>query len=46
VVQEAANDEEAPRPRRRRRTRQEMIEAANAENAGFTPDPAETPAAE
>jgi hypothetical protein len=46
VVQEAANDEEAPRPRRRRRTRQEMIEAANAENNGFTPDPAETPAAE
>ena len=46
VVQQAANDEEAPRPRRRRRTRQEMIDAANAENGDFTPDPVETPAAE
>jgi hypothetical protein len=46
VMQEAANDETPVRPRRRRRTRQEMIDAANAENAGFTPDPVETPAAE
>jgi hypothetical protein len=45
-VQEAANDGAEVRPRRRRRTRQEMIEAANAENGGFAPDPAETPAAE
>jgi len=45
VVQEAANDEAAARPRRRRRTRQEMIEA-NGDNAGFAPDPVETPAAE
>ncbi|MBM6579754.1 DUF4167 domain-containing protein [Microvirga sp. BT689] len=46
MVQEPANDEAAVRPRRRRRTRQEMIDAANAENAGFAPDPVETPAAE
>ncbi len=45
-MQEAANDEAAARPRRRRRTRQEMIDAANAENPGFIPDPVETPAAE
>ena len=46
MAQDAANDAEATRPRRRRRTRQEMIEAANAENEGFAQDPAETPAAE
>jgi hypothetical protein len=46
VVQDAANDQEAPRPRRRRRTRQEMIDAANAENGGFASDAVETPAAE
>jgi hypothetical protein len=45
VVQDFGNAEsaEAP-PRRRRRTRREMIEAAG-EEAGFTPD-VETPAAE
>ena len=46
VVQDTANDQEAPRPRRRRRTRQEMIDAANAENGGFASDAVKTPAAE
>ena len=44
VASEVANDEAEPRPRRRRRTRREMIEDAGGE-AGFTPD-VETPAAE
>ncbi|HLM40156.1 MAG TPA: DUF4167 domain-containing protein [Microvirga sp.] len=44
IVQEA-NDEADARPRRRRRTRREMIEDAGGDIAGFTPD-VETPAAE
>jgi hypothetical protein len=43
-VQEAGDDADA-RPRRRRRTRREMIEDAGGDIAGFTPD-VETPAAE
>ena len=44
IVQEASDDADA-RPRRRRRTRREMIEDAGGDIAGFTPD-VETPAAE
>jgi hypothetical protein len=45
MVQDVANDEADARPRRRRRTRRDMIEEAGSDNAGFTPD-VETPAAE
>lgn len=46
VAQEAANDEAEARPRRRRRTRRDMIEDTGGDNAGFTPEGVETPAAE
>ena len=45
-MQEAANDEAAARPRRRRRTRQEMIEAAKPRTPASSRIAAETPAAE
>jgi len=45
AVQDVANDEAEARPRRRRRTRRDMIEGAGGEDAGFAPD-VETPAAE